>query len=49
MKKNANGSYSQATPISMTNPEVSKKEDWWDELCKANNEVNHHPKEDNED
>ena len=45
MKKNRNGSYSAVTPISMTNPEVSKKEDWWDELCKAHNAKNHWKKE----
>ena len=45
MKKNRNGSYSAVTPISMTNPEVSKKEDWWDELCKSHGEKNHWKKE----
>ena len=33
----------------LDNPILPDANDWWDELCKANNEVNHHPKEDNED
>lgn len=34
----------------LDNPILPETKDWWDELCKANNEVNHFPKgKNNED
>tara|TARA_Y100001934_G_C12311985_1_gene755397 strand:- start:1429 stop:1563 length:135 start_codon:yes stop_codon:yes gene_type:complete len=33
----------------LDNPVLPDTTDWWEEVCKANNEVNHFPKEDNED
>lgn len=46
MKRNRNGSYSAVTPISMNNPEVSKKEDWWEKLCQTHGAENHWKKKD---
>jgi hypothetical protein len=40
------GRHKQRYEPSMNNPEVTKKNDWWDELCKAHGEVNHWKKED---
>ena len=40
MKKNPDGSFSQNTPISMNNPEVDEKKDWWDEICVAHGAKN---------
>ena len=42
--KQANGKHVHRSPISMSNPEVRKDYDWWDEVCRAHGEKNHWPK-----
>jgi hypothetical protein len=45
MRKNPNGSYSPMQPIDLKNPQVSKKEDWWEKLCQEHGTENHWKKE----
>ena len=39
------GRHKQRYEPSMNNPEVVKKNDWWDELCAKHNTKNHWNKE----
>lgn len=43
--KNLTGKYKHRFEPSMNNPEVVKKNDWWDELCAKHNTKNHWSKE----
>ncbi len=43
--KNLTGKYKHRFEPSMNNPEVVKKNDWWDELCAKHNTKNHWNKE----
>ena len=45
--KNLTGKYKHRFEPSMNNPEVVKKNDWWDELCAKHNTKNHWSKEKN--
>ena len=40
------GRYKQPFQTDLNNPEVVRKTDWWDELCKAHGEKNYWKKED---
>lgn len=39
-KIHLNGKYRESSHLSFDNPEVGKKADWWDEMCKAHGEEN---------
>ncbi len=43
--KNLTGKYKHRFEPSMNNPEVVKKNDWWDELCAKHYTKNHWNKE----
>ena len=43
--KNLTGKHKHRFEPSMNNPEVVKKNDWWDELCAKHNTKNHWNKE----
>lgn len=43
--KNLTGKHKHRFEPSMNNPEVVKKNDWWDELCAKHNTKNHWSKE----
>jgi len=39
--KHLSGKHKQRFSPSINNPEVVKKTDWWDDVCKAHGEKNH--------
>ena len=43
--KNKSGKYRQRYQQPIDNPEVPEKKDWWNELCKANDEKNYWSKD----
>ena len=44
--KHLRGRYKQPFTPSINNPEVVKKTDWWDDMCKAHGAKNHWKKKD---
>ena len=43
--KHGNAKVKHYTPLPIDNPEVSRKKDWWDDLCKAHGAKNYWKKD----